>query len=129
MTHDELRELIARAIGAKIDASFESWKERWTFEGGILDDAPKVPSRLSEISGHELADAILSALTTAGLAIVPVEVEMLAALDKGAYAALHNYQHSGVVHLVKPRPGSSIIAWAAQELAALRAILTAKAKQ
>lgn len=36
---------------------------------------------------------------------------------------LHDYQHAHDEHCVKPKPGGSIIEWAAAELAAMRAKL------
>ena len=80
MTHDELRKLIARAVFSEDDNTTD-----------CLDCLESPHACACMAKSERIADAILAALTTAGLAIVPVEATEAMLVD-GAKALRDFYR-------------------------------------
>lgn len=58
-----LLEECADAVSITLDSAARSWIERWTFEGGIYEDAPKFPSKpYRDVSEPGLAKAVIEVL-------------------------------------------------------------------
>ena len=83
----DTRDIIARAVDAGLDASFDAWMERWTNPAGVFEDAPPPPKRL-KTSPEKLAQSIEQALDAAGLVVVP-KVASEAMIHAGMAVAFH----------------------------------------